>query len=218
MVNKLKIRNILIIIGIFIVLCIFYTFNIINNNKQNNTVQENHNLKNVSNNTLSKSDAITILKTKVDFAEEYFTNPQLPCGENAEIDDSIPKKNNMDTYYLSKTYSSFDELNNYLLQYMSQNVINLNILYNKDNYIEQNGKLYCLMLQRGNIGNYKDEKTDYKIEDITENSIHANIVSYIEDDQLPEYNVKRYISVVLTKNENNWQITKYDGYNISYYR
>ena len=226
---KNKRKNIIIIVLMSVIICIllilymFFPFNI-TNNKQNNLNDNDRNNKTKDviqkdkSNILSENEALTILKEKVDFTEKYFTDSQLPCGENAEIDDSIPQKDGMYPYYVSKTYSSFDELNNYLLQYMSQDIININKLYNKDNYIEQNGKLYCLMLQRGNIGSYRKEKTDYKIEEITQNSIDANIISYVEDDQLPEYNVKRSINVTLTKNNNNWQITKYDGDNISYYR
>ena len=174
--------------------------------------------KDESTDLITEEEAKTILKTKVDFAEKYFTTYANPCGEGAEIDYSIKHPEGRE-YYQSKEYSSFNELNDSLLKHMSQEVINLRGLYTKDNYLEQNGKLYCDSLAGGSLVTYQPEKTEYTVNEITNNSITATVVSYIEsgDSGMTEYDVTRNINVTLTKNGDNWQITKYEGNKIDFF-
>ena len=180
--------------------------------------QTNGNSSNESSNKITESEALNILKSRVDFAEKYFTTFSNPCGEGAETDLSIQPKDGHH-YYKSKQYNSFSQLNSSLLEYMSQEVINLRTQFTKENYLEQNGNLYCMDLAGGSLVTYQLEKTEYTITNITNNSITANVISYVEsgDASMTEYNVKRNISVELTKNGNNWQITKYEGNKINFF-
>ena len=213
-----------ILIGIVLMLlvvgCLFATGTIsFKETATNNNGQTSENSQtSESNNMLTESEALSVLKSKVDFAEKYFTTFQNPCGDGAEINTSIPQKNGM-PYYESKQYHTFNELNDSLLQYMSQNIINIRTQYTKDNYLEQNGKLYCYMIGGGSLVGYQPEKTEYTITNITNNSITANVISYVESDDasMTEYNEKRNISVELTKNSDNWQITKYEGNKINFF-
>ncbi|MEE3342806.1 MAG: hypothetical protein VZS44_01800 [Bacilli bacterium] len=223
MENKKKNNGIFvgILIGIIIMLLVFvglFATGNIGFKKNTTNGQNNGNSSNESNNELTESEALNILKTKVDFAEKFFTTYANPCGEGAETDLSIQPKDGHH-YYKSKQYNSFSQLNSSLLEHMSQEVINLRTQFTKENYLEQNGNLYCMDLAGGSLVNYIPEKTEYKLNNTTDNSITASIVSYIEsgDDSMTEYNEKRNISVELTKNGDNWQITKYEGDRIDFF-
>ena len=208
-----------LVIAIIVVGCLLATGTIgFKTNAASSNGQASENSSDESSNILTESEALNILKNKVDFAEKYFTTFSNPCGEGAETDLSIQPKDGHH-YYKSKQYNSFSQLNSSLLEYMSQEVINLRTQFTKENYLEQNGNLYCMDLAGGSLVNYIPEKTEYKINTITETSITANIVSYVEsgDASMTEYNEKRNISVELTKNGNNWQITKYEGDKINFF-
>ena len=203
----------IVIIIILIALVIILATCTINFNSKTteNTNQQLNDKIDESDQNLTESEGSDILKIKFDFVEEYLSTFQNPCGKDSTIDDNIPKQNGM-PYYRSSEFHSFEELNKYLLQYMSENIIALKSNYKKENYLEKDGNLYCIELAGGQMVSYIPEKTEYVINQMNNNSINATVTAYIESglDDMTDYNVKRVINVTLTKNNENWQITKFE--------
>ena len=89
---------------------------------------------------------------------------------------------------------------------MTQDIIKLNESYKEENYIEQDGVLYCWLLSRGNLEVYIPEESTYTIKEINTDSITAVVnVVYSGVDK----KITKNIDINLTKKDNNWQISKY---------
>ena len=206
-----------IIVMLLVFVCLFATNTISFNSKNTNDKTKGTNKEvNEKNNTLTGDEAVKLIKTKLNFVVEYFDTLQVPCGDDAEIDNSVPFKNG-NPYYKSKQFSSYNELNEYLLQYMSQDIISQHKFYKKEYYLEKDGSLYCLMSGKGSGDPrvYVPEKTKYLVNNISTNSIDFTITVYYEapsnisNNGWGENYSKTY-NVVLTKFNDNWQITKYE--------
>ena len=205
-----------IIIMLLVIIVLFVTGTISFAKTTNNNEQTSENNQVNIENTLSEVEALKIVKTKFDFTIDFFDRLAVPCGENEEIDNSIPYKNG-NPYYKSKQFHSYDELNQYLLQYMSSEVLLQKDFYKKEYYFEKDGNLYCLSLGKGSGDPrvYVNDKTEYQIDTITTDLIACTVKAYYETpSNMPNgdwgENYFKTFKITLVLNNNNWQITKYE--------
>lgn len=210
--NKNIIIAILLVIVIIltILVVLFATGTISLNSKTDdsdvkaNEVNENSE----ENNVLTEEEAKKIVKEKFLFTEKYLDDSQLYCGENSEIDYSV-QKDGM-PYYKSSQFKTLDELDNYLSRYMSDEVKNKKVTYNADNFITQNGSLYCLLIGAGDTEIFEEEKAEYNINEISKTKIDVIVKAYYDT---PDGEINKNISVTLDNVNDNWIITKYEEYN-----
>ena len=205
-----------ILIGIVIMLvvggCLFATKTISFSSK---TDSNNVNKKTVSNNILTKDEAVAILKEKYNVSRKVFDLGMISyCGEYATGDNS--SKNINDTLYMkSATYSSFEELSNYLKNYMTEELLNSTKNYNDSvskSYYEENGNLYCNTRNKGSDVTYSifiDDESKYTINEINEKEIKATIQAVYFDNSETSKNT-RIIDVSMIKNSDKWLINSYE--------
>lgn len=146
---------------------------------------------------------------EISFEKIYgiYTSPNPYCGNKVMSD----KKFEYGYYYVSTEYSSYQDMVNSLREYASEKIISSG-KNTKDNYLEENGKLYCKDMGKGGIYSYEDSLI--QINDKTEFKINSSIVvmlSYFN----PNYNgnnaekIYTYdlLNVVYENEDGNWIIT-----------
>lgn len=154
---------------------------------------------------LNYEDIISEVKNKFDFTFEYANLVFAYCGE-AETSEKAAVHGNF--YNVSTQFSTYDEMHNYLRNYMSDDVISNSSKYNisKENYIEENEKLYCETFGKGGAYDYGDSIIEIK--SITVDKVEA--IAFKE--LINEYTGNTYqkINITLEKIDNNFVITSYE--------
>ena len=110
----------------------------------------------------------------------------------------------------SKEYSTFNEMIDYLKNYMTVNVIYSSQYMDDDNFIEKDGKLYCPYYEtnKGDIGNLESVKIKYSkpYENVIYTTIERTLV-YEEDNRWSEL-----FDVTFSKRNNKWIISSYNQF------
>lgn len=165
--------------------------------------------------TLTNTDAQEILKNKFQLAEKFWNETNTYCGpDGSDYENTIAAVNDSNnSYYKSNSFNSISELEEYLLQEMTKEVLQSNNNYNKENYLEQNDTLYCRYLGKAGIYNLNEVKTTYEITNITQNQIIGIVNAYykvVPDERSDDIEIKNNkVNITLTKNNDIWQISFY---------
>lgn len=173
------------------------------------TKEENNNITNVS--KLSEIEAKKIVEEKTKLVFNYVNSLMPYCGER-NYDDYIGS-DEYQKWDASTSYTSKNELLNYLHTFMSDDVLNeysFEESYIEPIYKEENNKLYCYHPITGGGLQYNDGKTSYQILSIAEDYIDAvgNIFFDTIDGMMSSITTIR-----LEKNVNNdWIIVSYASF------
>ena len=173
--------------------------------------------------SLTEDNALEIAHEKIKEAFNYiFTEQSAYCGTNMIWVDQIIEVDN-GIYAESQDFKSVEELNNYLSNIFSNELIEQYSYDNKnaDNkflpasttgpYVEQDGKLYCRAVSTYDVFNYDEQQTKIELKSITNSIIYldATIVYTGVDSEN-----KTDVSITIEKtNTNKWLITKFDFVN-----
>lgn len=206
--KKLKL-NILIIILVVLVIGLlgYIVYDKIPKENDNEVIDNNDNLENEK---FDNTSIIEEIKTKFDFVFEYSNSVVAYCGIH-EPSDKVAESGNY--YNFSTQFKSYDEMFNYLKKYMSDDIITSVTEYtfanaaNKDNYIEDNNKLYCATFGKGNLYDYGDSVIEI-------NSNDGNIIKATAVKELINKNGEstyEKVNLTLTKVDNNYIITSYES-------
>lgn len=155
---------------------------------------------------LNYEEIVTEVKNKFDFAFEYFNSIVSYCGES-----KLSERKNEETgasYNISSQFNTYNDMYNHLKQYMSEDVINSKAAFNtaKENYIEEDGKLYCATFNKGGIYTYG--KSYIQIDLMNENKIVVSALKELID---PSNNIEyKKINLTLEKENGNFIITSYE--------
>ena len=126
------------------------------------------------------------------------------CGNDASKSDKTDNIGN--SYYLSNSYKSYDDLINSLKKYASENVLDIN----KENYIEENGNLYCKGYGKSNP--YQPVDYIIQIEKMTDNNISATIAVELLDSNTNTYLYGNYkVEYTKTGVSSYWMISDYSS-------
>lgn len=210
-----------ILIGIIIMLLVFVglfatgTISFKSTTTSDNGQTSESNETNESSNKLTESEAITIIKDLYNEDIRYIFNEKVSyCGDKS--DDSI--SSNGFTYYKSSKFHTFNELKEHLENYMTESLLN-STSYNYStvidgntitSYIEKDGNLYCNAWNKGgNVErtNYSADESTFKISNIDENSIDADIIAVYNWDGTRKNNLQ--IKVTAVKQNNKWLLNTY---------
>ena len=157
------------------------------------------NNKNNSNNTTEYFDYEYLTKSiKDNFSNvyNYIENINYYCGNN--FSDDIEKEN----YYISNDFTSLEDLQIYLENFFDQSLIKLD----KDNYIEENNKLYCLKNEHPSFLELENQIVE--IVSFEKDKVDIIIVlEYLNKDNFKEFYSKYNVS--LSKIDEKWIITSY---------
>ena len=193
----------LVIIGLFATGAI--NFKTTTTNDSEKTSENNQTDNNEETKEMTKEEATSILKEAADRIGNV-SNGYPYCGENMKYDeaDVILDEHNISTHSASKDYTSLDNMKDDLKKYMSDELIKKYI--DDTNYIGKDQKLYCRVYHKGSIL-YDKNNSSYNVETFTNDEIIASgiIATYGEGD---EY--KNNVKIEMKKNNDNWQITKYE--------
>ena len=156
---------------------------------------------------LSYNELISEVKNKFEFTFNYANSLITYCGEH-EISERASDSGNF--YNVSKEFSTYDEMKNHLKQYMSEDLINKVSKYNisKENYIEENGKLYCETFGKGSGYDFGDSIIEIKSIDgdkITAVAMKELIVAAAN----PTIEYQK-INLTLEKENNSYVVTLYE--------
>lgn len=172
------------------------------------TKEENNNT-NINNKVkLTEEDAKKIVEEKTKLVFIYENSLMPYCGERDDND--YIKTGEFQRWDASTSYSSKNELLNYLRTFMSDDVIkeySVEKMYTLPIYKEENNKLYCYHPNIGGGNNYNAGKTYYQILNVTENYIDAigNIYFTNYGEMMSNITIIR-----LEKNKkSNWIMTSY---------
>lgn len=181
----------------------------------NGQTSENNQLKDENKNILTENETLTILKEKYNVVREVFDLGMISyCGEYAN-DANSSKFIDGVLFGKSSTYSSFEELSNYLKKYMTEELLNSLKNYNDSvskSYYEENGNLYCSTRNKGGnviYTNFLESESTFKVNQITENNITASIIAMYSDVSEKEKNSKT-INLTLLKESDNWLVSSYE--------
>lgn len=216
--NNKGVNSILVVIIVILsALCVLFATDTIsfNSNKIDaNNTQENSSSDNERNHEteiieFTESDAKEILKTKLDVTIEFLESSNTYCGPNGftKAEDILIDNSEPYTYYLINNFNTLTDLENYLLMFMTKEVLSINEYYSQDNYIEQDNKLYCKTLNKSNTGATYE---NVEINNISSNEITATITvvkSGLGDSISDKVNIK------LIKTNDIWKISQYEKIN-----
>ena len=178
---------------------------VIETKKENNVVSENEIV-------IQNEELINQIKSVFKFAYEYFDEGNAYCGEEGTEGYIIGNKTPSNGFKGSKQFKSYQDMIDYLSNYMNEEVINKKNSIKKEFYVEQDGKLYCEDLGKG--GNlYQLENIIYQINSLNNNILNATIaVELSTGDNTIENTYKDYenYNVIFTRSNDNWIITSYE--------
>ena len=216
-VNKNKSLIISFLMFIIIILITLTIILIMNN------IKLNENIKEINNETekLNEWEAILILKANYNDAVRHIFNEGVSyCGLT---DAGTNLYLNGFSYYKSVTYNTFEELREYLKQYMSDELLatsRFNHTYNMDgveisSYIEKDGNLYCNFWNKG--GNmllvyYSEAETSFEITNIEDDSFDA-IINAVYHSVDKNYRTVLKIKVSVIKQNDKWVLDTYEELN-----
>lgn len=146
------------------------------------------------------------LKEVFKFVYAYYHDELLYCGDYS-TEDKLELE--LQLYYASTEYKSYDEIINYLEKYMTKNVIyGLNsYIYNDffdDIYIEKDGKLYCPWFGRS-VYTLLDSTIKYSKQ-------HYNRIDTIIEAKVAfdDGTFDELYNVTFVQKNNNWVISSYE--------
>lgn len=155
---------------------------------------------------LNYEKTVSEVKNKFEFAFDYFESIVSYCGESI-----LSERKNETTgasYNISSQFNTYNDMYNHLKQYMSEDVINSKTAFNtaKENYIEEDGKLYCATFNKGGIYTYG--KSYIQIDLMNENKIVVSALKKLID---PSNNIEyKKVNLTLEKENGNFIITSYE--------
>lgn len=191
------------------------------NNKNDDLVEDNTNIDNNKNNndkndkTISKEEAITISKEKMPVMISLANQKRGLygyCGEFDEDADFLTIGN--DTYDLSSEFKSVSEVKKYLEENISSELINE--YFDNNKYQEKDGKLYCMVAQKGvdlaylrNENMINNDNTKYDVLNLGNDSFDVEVVIsyYSVGDNTPSNLLT--ISSKIEKIDGKYVVTKY---------
>lgn len=151
------------------------------------------------NNDSISIDASLRTELKETFKKIYnlYTSPNPYCGKTQASDDMKMG------YRLSAEYSSYQEMVDSFKEYASEDVITSG-KNARENYLEENGKLYCEDFGKGGVLEYKD--SFMSINSKLDNKIDINFVVVLSTDvgltSEYIYSLEMY-NIIFEKNSNN---------------
>lgn len=206
-----------VLVGILIVLVLglssYIVYDKVLKEDNNTTCETTNDTQEQENEEVNNIDIKEEVKNKFEFVFNYLKMIVPYCGEVETSDKEIDATGNY--YFISTQFSTYDEMLNYLKTYMTEDLLNtkkpLFPATNKDNYLEEDGKLYCKTFGKGDIRQYEEPIIDITSSD--DNKITATIVmeSYeagITDEKTNQ--VYQKINITLEKIDNNYIITSYE--------
>ena len=203
--NKGVIVLLVVIIILLSVLCILFATDTINFNENKENENNCNVVEAVVNNKISEWE----IKEKFAFVYDYNVLPFVYCGETQM--DSV--KINEKDYEYSYEFNTYDEMLNYLKQYMSVDVISSKRAFaatDRNNYLEKDNNLYCLKT-------YKGYMYGHNVKDIEIVKEENNKVIFVGNMELtwPYDGNKTYDKVNCTIEyiDNNWIITSFEKQN-----
>ena len=153
------------------------------------------------------------LKEKFVFTAEYYEMPKVYCGET---EGSLHFEELGYSYYKSTQFNSYDEIINYLKQYMSENVIEGHRFFDSGDptYYEKDGNLYCFDTGKGGVQEFYDRLLEIKSissDTITAKGITTEYTPINPDDNFIK-NTYDYIvyNIKYEKIDNEWIITSFE--------
>ncbi len=141
------------------------------------------------------------------FYRYAFTMHSSPyCGEfgsyEAIDDKNILGESPKGRYNESHTFKNKDDINNFFLEFLSENYYNNNV---KEYYLEKDNKLYCFAPGKGELV-YKPEESDFKIIKVSEKKIEV-FAKTISENIGTDQKIDAYATLI---NENgNWVVDEY---------
>lgn len=175
-----------------------------------NEIVDNNNSNIPNNNETNIIENITKeeIKEIFNFVYNYYELPVVYCGET---DNTIVQIYGTDRY-VSKEFSSYDEMLNSLKKYMTIEVITGNSPWSattKEYYLEQDGKLYCNVTYKGYVYSHGNIEIEVTLQE--ENKIECVATMELTDSS----DNKRYdkVNITLEKNNDNWIIASYEEQN-----
>lgn len=191
-------------------------------NKNDDLVEDNTNINNNKNNdddknnkTISKEEAIAIIKEKMP-AMISLANQKRGlygyCGEFDEDADFLTIDS--DTYDLSSKFKSVSEVKKYLEESISSELINE--YFDNNKYQEKDGKLYCAVAHKGvdlaylrNENMINNDNTKYDVLNLGNDSFDVEVVIsyYSVGDNTPSNLLT--ISSKIEKIDGKYIVTKY---------
>ena len=137
------------------------------------------------------SSVIKDIKKLVDKANEYYEGSVLSayCGDNKGTK-TIDFGNDMTGVYVKSQYKTLGELKNYLLAFMDEDLIDIELELSDinnpkyyDNYYEIDGNLYCRNYAGKGWVSYYTGNYDIEVTSYSDNKITLNIAyQYIDDE------------------------------------
>lgn len=216
-VNKNKSLIISFLMFIIIILITLTIILIMNN------IKLNENIKEINNETekLNEWEAILILKANYNDAVRHIFNEGVSyCGLT---DFGTNLSLNGFSYSKSVTYNTFEELREYLKQYMSDELLvtsRFDYTYDMDgvvisSYIEKDGNLYCNGWNKGSnllLVHYSEVETNFKITNIEDDSFDA-IINAVYHSVDKNYRTVLKIKVSVIKQNDKWVLDTYEQLN-----
>ena len=147
------------------------------------------------------------------FVYDYNLSHQINgiyCVGDVDNNDIVDPPNGSDAihkYNIASTeYSSFNEMIDYLKNYMTVNIIYGSYYMDSENFIEKNGKLYCPVYDFGKGGVYEFQDAKIKYSKPYETIIYTTIETTLTygDDEMHEL-----FDVTFLKKNNKWVVSSY---------
>ena len=171
----------------------------------------------VTDTTINDDSIKSTLKEKFDFMV-YLFEGNVYCGENPDASngrnfDINLNGSNTSHFIRSTQFKTYDELLNYVRNYMSDSVFSKHF-GDKRYYQEADGYLYCYSAARGVTHQYNADKTTYEIKEQSDDKVVA-AVTFTRDPFYEDRNGQKTFAflgstyeadVTMLKKSGNWQI------------
>lgn len=218
-----------VLVGLLATDTISFTKEANNNNHQTNTKEDEKENKQEAK-LLTNDEAQEVIKKSYNKTIRDFFNVTTYCGEYATMSETesqyFPNKYGMSygfNYVKSANFKSFKELDDYLKQYATQNLLNDNDRYNKTNnitspetgeivptYVEKDGALYCNSWGKGGpgIGDYQENESRFEVSNVAKELITGKIYA-VYYDQISNTKNTLTIEVEVIKENDKWLLNHY---------
>lgn len=159
---------------------------------------------NSENNELDFSTLIGQLKDTFQVIYKIKNGSYAYCGNDASKSDKVDDIGN--AYYVSSTYTSYDDMVNSLKKYATEDALSLK----KENYIEENGKLYCKGYGKSNP--YQPVDYVIQIDKMDDNKIFATVAIELANSGAGSYLYANYkVEYAKTGVASYWMITNFSS-------
>ena len=227
--NKENSKNIIIVLLLVIIIILsalvvlFATDTIIFNTEKELNDKEIIETSDV-NKLLTNDEALNILKNGYnDVVRHIFNESVSYCGDYASGENSHINLNGF-VYNKSASFNSFEELDNHVKKYLTEDLLSTT-RYNSsidyidngatiNSYYEKDGSLYCNGWNKGSnmvLDDYSENESNFVVNDIKENSFTGTIDAVYYD--IDNKNTTLRINVIFVKQNDNWLMDKYEEIN-----